>query len=205
MVHVGSALSINSFSTVTLNGGTLRFNTVSGLNRLTYSSGTIQLAGDRNIGTDATITTLFGAFPAIPTGKGLTVEGTATLSKPLTIDGGAFKSTSLAVGAGGSLNFDHGILELTGGSVTGLSNLVVPANGEFREQRSDDANHGSGRLNHHGDWCPDPGRRRAAQWLLQQWRHRCRRQHRHARRRQRRGARLGCAGRARRRWQPRHA
>ena len=132
LVHIGSALSINSLSTVTLNGGTLRFNTISGLNRLTYTSGTIQLAGDRGVGTDATITTLYGAFPTLPTGKGLTVEGTATLTKPLTIDGGAFKTTSLAVGAGGSLIFDHGILELTGGSVTGLSNLVVPANGEFR-------------------------------------------------------------------------
>ncbi|MDZ4657668.1 MAG: hypothetical protein SH868_08820 [Bythopirellula sp.] len=132
LVYVGTALSINSFSTVTLNGGTLRFNTVSGLNRLTYTSGTIQLAGGRDVGVDATITTLYGAFPNLPTGKGLTVEGTATLTKPLTITGGAFKTTSLAVGAGGSLNFDHGVLELAGGSLTGLANLVVPANGEFR-------------------------------------------------------------------------
>ncbi|MBA3484784.1 MAG: hypothetical protein H0T51_23535 [Pirellulales bacterium] len=132
LVHVGSALSINSLSTVTLNGGTLRLNTISGLNRLTYSSGTIQLAGDRGVGADATITALYGAIPTLPTGKGLTVGGTATLTKPLTIDGGAFKSTSLAVGAGGSLIFNHGVLELTGGSVSGLANLVVPANGEFR-------------------------------------------------------------------------
>jgi fibronectin-binding autotransporter adhesin len=132
LVHIGSALSINSLSTVTLNGGTLRFNTISGLNRLTYTFGTIQLAGDRGVGADATITTLYGAFPTLPTGKGLTVEGTATLTKPLTIEGGAFKATNLAVDTGGSLIFNHGILELTGGSVTGLSNLIIPANGEVR-------------------------------------------------------------------------
>jgi fibronectin-binding autotransporter adhesin len=132
LVHIGSTLSINSASTVTLNGGTLRFNTISGLNRLTYTAGTIQLAGDRGVGVDATITTLYGASPILPTGKGLTVEGTATLTKPVTINGGAFKTTSLLVGVGGSLFFDHGILELAGGSISGLSNLVVPANGEFR-------------------------------------------------------------------------
>jgi T5SS/PEP-CTERM-associated repeat protein len=132
LVYVGTALSINNFSTVTVQGGTLRFNTISGLNRLTYTSGTIQLAGDRGVGTDATITTLYGAFPTVPVGKGLTVEGVATLTKPLTIAGGAFKTMSLAVGAGGSLNFDHGLLELAGGDVSGLANLIIPANGEFR-------------------------------------------------------------------------
>ena len=47
-VHVGTTLSIASFSQVHLNGGTLRFNTVggsAGLNQLFYSAGTIQLAG----------------------------------------------------------------------------------------------------------------------------------------------------------------
>ena len=132
LVHIGSALSINSRSTVNVQGGSLRFNTISGLDRLTYTSGTIQLAGDRGVGVDATITTLYGASPTVPTGKGLTAEGTATLTKRLTIDGGAFKTTSLVVGAGGSLFFDHGVLELTGGSVSGLTNLFVPANGEFR-------------------------------------------------------------------------
>jgi hypothetical protein len=69
-------LSINSASTVNLNGGTLRFNTVGGsggVSRINYTAGTIQLTSNRTWGTDATIAALFG--PTIPAGKTLVVEG----------------------------------------------------------------------------------------------------------------------------------
>ena len=132
LVYVGSALSVNNSSTINLTGGTLRFDTITGTNRLTYSSGTIQLAGNRNIGSDSAVSSIFGAFPVIPIGKGLTVEGNATLSKPLTIDGGAFTANNLNAVAGGSVIFDSGLLEITGGGITGVANLVIPANGELR-------------------------------------------------------------------------
>src|SRR5262249_28250025 len=35
-------------------------------------------------------------------------------------------------GAGGALDFNRGVLELTGGAISGLANLIVPASGEFR-------------------------------------------------------------------------
>ena len=136
LVYVGNNLQIGGGSSkINLEGGTLRFNTTSGpINSviLNFTSGTIQLAGNRTLGTDPLIEEHYGTLPAIPTGKGLTVEGTATLSKPLTIDGGKFKSNNLVVGAGGSLDFDRGLLELTGGTITGLASLVMPTNGEFR-------------------------------------------------------------------------
>ncbi|MEX2168636.1 MAG: autotransporter-associated beta strand repeat-containing protein [Pirellulales bacterium] len=127
-------LEIGGTATVNLSGGTLRFDNYSraASGTFNFNSGTIQLAGNRDVGSDAAIADLFGAAPAISTGKGLTVEGTATLAKPLTIDGGTFKANSLVIGAGGALDFDRGILELTGGTITGLANLAVPTNGEFR-------------------------------------------------------------------------
>lgn len=132
LVYVGSALSINGSSNVNLQGGTLRFNTVSGVNRINFSSGTIQLAGPRAVGSDPAIQTLFGVAPLLPTGKGLSVEGIATLSKPVRIDGGKFQADGVVVGAGGAIEFDRGVLEIGFGGVTGLASLVIPANGEFR-------------------------------------------------------------------------
>jgi T5SS/PEP-CTERM-associated repeat protein len=96
-MHVSNNLSINSLSTVNLNGGTLGLNTVTGtsLNQLNYSAGTIQLAGSRTIGSDPIVQTLFGASPTIPTGKGLTVQGTATLAAALTLNGGSFSASQM--------------------------------------------------------------------------------------------------------------
>src|SRR5262249_1358969 len=108
------------------------FNTLSDISTFTYNAGTIQLAGNRAVGVDTTINHFYSAAPVIPTDKGLTVEGTATLTKPLKIDGGTFKTNGLTVGAGGSLNFQSGVLEVSGGSITGLAQLNIPTNGEFR-------------------------------------------------------------------------
>lgn len=132
LVYVGNDVSINSLSAVNLQGGTLRLNTISsGIARINFSSGTVQLAGDRNIGVDAAINTLFGIPSVIPIGKGLTVEGTATLSQPLTIAGGSFKANALTVAAGGVIDFNRGILDVSG-PIMGLSSLAVPTSGTFR-------------------------------------------------------------------------
>jgi T5SS/PEP-CTERM-associated repeat protein len=131
LVSVGSALYTNPIGTVNLNGGTLRFSTLyDSDNRLNFNSGTIQLAGDRGIGSDATITRFFGAIPTIAAGKGLAVEGTATIATAVTLNGGTLRANSLAVN--GSFFFGGGLLELTGGAITGLTSLAVPTGGEFR-------------------------------------------------------------------------
>jgi T5SS/PEP-CTERM-associated repeat protein len=112
-VHVGNLLSINSASNVNLDGGTLRFNTIDGINRLNFTSGTIQLAGHRNISSSGTdINTLFpGSTLTIPSGKGLTVEGEATFYTWVDVLGGRFTADimritgfgeRLVVGSGGT-------------------------------------------------------------------------------------------------------
>jgi hypothetical protein len=126
--YVGNILNAR----VIMNGGTVRFNTLSDVNTFTYNEGTIQFAGNRAVGVDTTINHFYSVAPVIPTGKGLTVEGAATLTKPVKIDGGTFKTNGLTVGAGGSLNFQSGVLEISGGSITGLAQLNIPTNGEFR-------------------------------------------------------------------------
>jgi hypothetical protein len=129
-VHVGDVLEITNGSILNLLGGTLRFNTSFGLHRLNFSAGTVQLAGDRNVGVDPAINTLFGAVPVIPTGKGLTIEEDATVSSVLYLDGGTLRTDNLIVN--GSLHFSGGLLELTGGIITGQTDLTVPTSGEFR-------------------------------------------------------------------------
>jgi T5SS/PEP-CTERM-associated repeat protein len=133
-VSLTTNLRISTNSAVNLNGGSLRFDTISSGDegRLYFNSGTIQLSQNRDIGADPYISRYYGLLPVIPSGKGLTVEGAATLTKPLNIDGGTFKTNGLTIGAGGSLNFQSGVLEISGGSITGLAQLNIPTNGEFR-------------------------------------------------------------------------
>ena len=84
--------------TVNLDGGTLRLNTGLGLDRINFNYGTVELTGDRTVGSDATITGLFGAGPTISAREGLKVDGTATLSSALTLDGGTFTAASAGRG-----------------------------------------------------------------------------------------------------------
>ena len=121
-VDITNNLSINSLSTVNLNGGTLRFDTVTGINRLVFNSGTVQLGGNRIVGGagDPTIAALFGGNPVIPGGKSLTVEGLAN-ALTLTIDGGRFRSFStLHVGLSPNSTLTIG----NGGVATSVDGLV---------------------------------------------------------------------------------
>ena len=115
LVYVGNQLSIGDTSYVNLDGGTLRFNSIEVstlLNRLNFNSGTIQLAGNRTIGSDPYISNYYGAAALVPAGKGLTVEGTATLASTLTLDGGSLTVGSLT-NSGGTFNFIAGTLAIT--------------------------------------------------------------------------------------------
>ncbi|HEY3393238.1 MAG TPA: hypothetical protein VGK58_11045, partial [Lacipirellulaceae bacterium] len=94
-VYVTNNLWINSQSTVNLNGGTLRLNTVGGsggLSRLNYTAGTIQLAGDRTIGTDATINELLDVVISIvflEDGKSLAIEGDTYINRDTYVSSGS--------------------------------------------------------------------------------------------------------------------
>ena len=126
-VSVGTNLSINSASNVNVNGGTLRFNTVSGtggVSRLNYNAGAIRLAGNRTIGTDPVVSSLFGATPTIPTGKELLVEGNLNIATSLSVNGGKLSQVP------GALFFSSG----TSGnpvtlSITNGGKVFVPPGG----------------------------------------------------------------------------
>ncbi len=120
-VYIANSITINGSSILNMNGGTLRFDTISGVNRLAYNAGTIQLTGQRFIGIDSTIATLYGASPTIPTGKGLTLEtfGTHNINGTLKVNGGSFTWAGDLIVGGSAL----GALQITnsgtafGGSV----------------------------------------------------------------------------------------
>ena len=91
-VNVGGTLILSSDGIVNLYGGTLRLNSYSKTPAATinFVAGTVQLTGNRTVGTDVAIQDFFGAAPVIQTAKRLTVEGSATLVTPLTLNGGTF-------------------------------------------------------------------------------------------------------------------
>ncbi len=101
-----------------LSGGTLRFNTYtrSSTGTFFFNAGTIQVRGNRSIGTDPAIHDLFGSVPNIAAGKGLTVEGSATLLTSVTLDGGTFTSGSLT--SASNLHLQRGTFNLTNQAVS---------------------------------------------------------------------------------------
>lgn len=105
--YVGANLSIGAFGSVNLNGGTIRFD---GFSRaaggtVNFTSGTVQVAGNRTIDTDAAIQDWFGASTTLGVGKKLTVEGNATISAvaPVILTGGTLAANSLAMASGSYL------------------------------------------------------------------------------------------------------
>ena len=123
-VQIANNLTINGHGTVNLNGGTLRFNSFSNLGTFNYTSGTIQLAGNRNLGF-APITTIFGATPTVTAGKALVIEGAASLTSTFNVNGGA-----LAADNGFSIGDQFsptGTLNVTGGATVNSSGGVTMA------------------------------------------------------------------------------
>ncbi len=151
VVFVGTALGINSASTVNLNGGTLRFNTVGGaggLSRLNYTAGTIQLAGNREMLFDTTILAIYGSSPVIPTGKELIVEGTTTVhqDKTLSVNGGSFISQGLLTV--GAMNSGSGTLLVSlAGTAQAKSGAVVDQFGFVRVNGAGSSWNVTGNLN----------------------------------------------------------
>lgn len=131
-VSVGSVLTVNSQSTVNINGGTLR---LVGLNTAAanfhYNYGTIVLAGGtRTIGSDPVISQIFGSAAVLTAGRNLTIEGSAILNEPLTLNGGTLRATGLALNS--TFQFSGGVLQIDGGSIVNASSLSIPSGGELR-------------------------------------------------------------------------
>src|SRR5262249_31048983 len=96
------------------------------------NSGTIELSGNRDLNSDDIITFFYGSSSAppasitIPAGKGLIIEGNATLiqsAKSVTVSGGSLKSTNLSfrgISSGGGT-----LVVNSGGSVTTTGNATL--------------------------------------------------------------------------------
>jgi hypothetical protein len=115
VVHFNADLSTTIDGQINVQGGTLRINTVSGsgLGRIVFNAGTIQLAGNRTTGVfqDAAINQFFGASPVITPFRNLTIEGAATLNSFVTVDGGTFSVGQLVNAS--MLDFKRGTLTFT--------------------------------------------------------------------------------------------
>jgi T5SS/PEP-CTERM-associated repeat protein len=124
-VHVGDTLRLWNPGRLSIVGGELRLNSFvrSSLSQLEYHYGTIEFAGSRSLGSDATVAQFFPGNPTITSGKHLLVQGTALLSAPTTIDGGTLSVGSLQ--GGPLLKFTSGTFNLTN------SNLSISSSGLF--------------------------------------------------------------------------
>ncbi len=115
-----TSISITAQGAVNLNGGTLRLDTpnaIVGSERINFNYGTIELTGDLTVGSDTNISSLFGVGATIALREGLKVDGTATLSSPLMLDGGTFTAANLA-GDVSNLHLVHGTLNVTNLALT---------------------------------------------------------------------------------------
>jgi T5SS/PEP-CTERM-associated repeat protein len=136
LIHVTGSLNILKSSAgmrgiVNLSGGTFRFNGYRNDGTFNFHSGTIQLAGNRTIGTDVAIADLFGESPTIPMDKGLTVEGIATLNTGVTLDGGTLTVGELVTGSNlwlkrGTLNIKNQALTVGSAGSFGPTLIVNP-------------------------------------------------------------------------------
>lgn len=118
LVNVGGLMMIFDSGTVNLRGGTLRLNAYDRFSGGTFNfhAGTLELVGDRSIGSDVAIADILGAAPIITPGKELSVIGTATLLTSVTLDGGTFSVGQLA--GASLLNIQRGTLNVANQAIT---------------------------------------------------------------------------------------
>jgi T5SS/PEP-CTERM-associated repeat protein len=129
--YIGANLAIGQSGTINLTGGMVRFDGYSRApgGTVTFTFGTVQVAGDRTIDTDAAIKDWFGMAPTIGVGKKLVVEGNAELSAaaPFTLAGGSVAANSFMISNGGHLVSTQTSQML--GPVASLTDSVIDATG----------------------------------------------------------------------------
>lgn len=131
VVNVTDELIIWDDGTVKLTGGTINLgDLVFNGSTFQFDFGTLNFTTDQTIAVGGPIEQALGGERRIRVGQTLGVEGTATVNAPLELAGGALRADNLVVNS--QFAFTAGLLELRGGQLIGLSELVVPPSGEFR-------------------------------------------------------------------------
>ena len=133
-VNIGQDLVLWGPGTVNLRGGQITLTSWENLiflgGRFDFGLGTLEFTTSQAIGFGELIEKTLSGERRLRVGQHLEIDGTLTLNAPFQIDGGHLESDSLAVNSG--LAFTAGVLEVRNGSITGITNLVVPASGELR-------------------------------------------------------------------------
>lgn len=98
-----------------------------------FRRGSVTLTADIQIG----IGTVLHPFPSslnLGPGQHVSTPETTRVRRfhSLALSGGSLTTNALVLDSGSELHFQSGTLELTGGSLSGLSHLTVPTGGEFR-------------------------------------------------------------------------
>lgn len=131
-VEVSGTLKIWNPGTLTLDGGHLVVNSLENSDggSFNFLAGSLTIYSGLDIGSGD----VFPGSLSLAAPQHLITPGTTTIAPfhSLTLAGGSLKTDDLVVD--GSFLFTSGLLELTGGSITGLSSLVIPTNGEVRAQ-----------------------------------------------------------------------
>ena len=120
---------LRATATINIDGGTANLGPldVQG-GTINFVAGSLSFVGDLTVGAGG----LLGENITLDAVRALRLSGTTTIdpSRVLALDGGSLTTNGLI--ANGPFQFHSGTLELTGGTITGLSSLAVPTNGEFR-------------------------------------------------------------------------
>jgi T5SS/PEP-CTERM-associated repeat protein len=117
---------ISGSGILNLSGGTLHTSDIRlfSAGKFNFNSGTVQWTGDRSLGSDPDIANFYGASPNLQDGKGLGVDGTATLVSSVTINGGTFSAGQIVYGGNlilnrGKFNLTNQILTIGAGGLLG--------------------------------------------------------------------------------------
>ncbi len=110
-LYIEGLLRIWDEGVVNVHGGAIRFDDRTGPGQLNFTTGTVEVGGDRMVGVDAVVDELFGSAVVLPSPVEFGIGGTATLLAPVTVDGGTFSVGDLV--GGGLLAFDAGTFRMT--------------------------------------------------------------------------------------------
>ena len=128
-VGAGGSTILNATGTINIDGGTADLKTLTNNGGIiNFTAGALSFLGNLTVGSGGVL----GANLTLDSNQLLTLSGATTIDsgRTLTLNGGTLSTSSLVVN--GAFHFDRGVLELTGGTISGLGNLTVPTNGEFR-------------------------------------------------------------------------
>jgi len=129
-VSVGTGITVSGSPDIILDGGTLSLTGPSALppsGIIQFNSGSLRFRSSQTLAAGtAFLTEFYGSPPVFGAGRGLTIDGTTTLSTSLLLDGGALRTSAIAVNPStGSILLNGGTLTLTGEGV------VIDDGGDF--------------------------------------------------------------------------